>query len=70
VSVVAVRGAGTGTVYNLTVDEVHEYFANGVLVSNCDAIRYVGGWLWNAGAAADPLGRTDNVIANYRGKAC
>ena len=27
-------------VYNLTVDTVHEYFANGVLVSNCDARRY------------------------------
>jgi hypothetical protein len=22
-------------VYNLTVDEVHEYFANGILVHNC-----------------------------------
>jgi hypothetical protein len=28
-------------VYNLTVDEVHEYFANGVLVHNCyDSIAY------------------------------
>ena len=28
-------------VYNLTVDEVHEYFANGFLVHNCiDAIGY------------------------------
>lgn len=33
------------SVYNLTVDTVHEYFANGILVSNCDATRYavVGG---------------------------
>ncbi len=27
-------------VYNLTVDIVHEYFANRILVSNCDALRY------------------------------
>jgi hypothetical protein len=28
------------TVYNITVDEAHEYYANDVLVSNCDAARY------------------------------
>ncbi|NDB84971.1 MAG: hypothetical protein EB127_20055 [Alphaproteobacteria bacterium] len=28
-------------VYDLTVEDVHEYFANGVLVHNCmDSIRY------------------------------
>ena len=27
-------------VYNLAVEGCHEYFANGVLVSNCDALRY------------------------------
>jgi hypothetical protein len=27
-------------VYNLTVDTVHEYYANGVLVSNCACVRY------------------------------
>ena len=28
-------------VYNLTVDEIHEYFANGILVHNCyDAVAY------------------------------
>lgn len=27
-------------VYNLTVEDAHEYFANGVLVSNCDCARY------------------------------
>lgn len=27
-------------VYNLTVKDAHEYFANGILVSNCDALRY------------------------------
>lgn len=29
-----------GDVYNITVDDAHEFFANGVLVSNCDAARY------------------------------
>lgn len=28
-------------VYNLTVAGDHEYFANGLLVSNCDAARYL-----------------------------
>lgn len=33
---------GKTPVYNITVDEVHEYFANGILVHNCyDAIRYM-----------------------------
>jgi hypothetical protein len=27
-------------VYNLTVAGRHEFFANGLLVSNCDALRY------------------------------
>jgi hypothetical protein len=30
-------------VYNLTVENVHEYYANGILVSNCDSMRYVVG---------------------------
>lgn len=32
--------AGQNRVYNITVDAEHEYFANGILVSNCDALRY------------------------------
>lgn len=28
-------------VYNLTVDAAHEFFAGGVLVHNCDALRYL-----------------------------
>lgn len=28
-------------VYNLNVEGEHEYFANGILVSNCDAMDYV-----------------------------
>jgi hypothetical protein len=30
----------TETVYNLTVEDQHEYYANGILVANCDALRY------------------------------
>jgi hypothetical protein len=41
VSVLGKRTAGKGTVYNLSVEDVHEYYANGVLVSNCDAERYI-----------------------------
>ena len=31
----------TADVYNLSVDADHEYFANGILVSNCDSLRYL-----------------------------
>jgi hypothetical protein len=27
-------------VYNITVEDEHEYYCNGVLVANCDALRY------------------------------
>lgn len=35
-----VRGGGKKKVYNLSVDKDHEYFANGVLVHNCDVFVY------------------------------
>jgi hypothetical protein len=38
VYVVRKCAAGTGSVYNLTVEGAHEFFANGVLVHNCDAL--------------------------------
>jgi hypothetical protein len=34
-AVVEVSDAGLGEVWNLSIDEVHEYVANGVLVCNC-----------------------------------
>lgn len=40
VHVVSVRAAGSARTYNLSVEGPHEYFANGVLVSNCDMVRY------------------------------
>lgn len=43
VRVLALESTGKSeTVYDLTVEENHEYFANGILVHNCiDALRYV-----------------------------
>ena len=32
--------SGRRRTYNLTVKDVHEYFANDILVSNCDCLRY------------------------------
>jgi hypothetical protein len=29
------------SVYNLTVDHAHSYYANGILVHNCDALSYI-----------------------------
>ena len=43
---------GKADVYNLTVGGCHEYFANGVLVSNCDALRY--------GAMSRPMARYED----------
>lgn len=41
VTVVSISGARKPQpVYNLTITDIHEFYANGVLVSNCDAIRY------------------------------
>lgn len=40
VRVVGVRPAPSGSVYNLTVEGEPEFYANGVLVHNCDAKRY------------------------------
>ncbi|HEY1292768.1 MAG TPA: hypothetical protein VGJ60_06815 [Chloroflexota bacterium] len=36
-----VRETEPRDVFNLTVEGEHEYFANGILVSNCDALRYL-----------------------------
>lgn len=49
--VLAVAEEGFAPVYGLAVDECHEYFANGVLVSNCDALRYLIAYL-DSGAGA------------------
>lgn len=32
--------AGIENVYDLEIEDQHEYFANGILVHNCDAMRY------------------------------
>lgn len=42
-------------VYDLTVEKHHCYFANGVLVSNCDGFRYIAMWLpeMDSGASHD-----------------
>lgn len=41
IAVESVERSGVAEVYNLTVEGVHEYFANGILVHNCmDSLRY------------------------------
>jgi hypothetical protein len=39
--VAGVSLAGKGAVYNLTVEDCPEYFAEGILVHNCDSSRYL-----------------------------
>jgi hypothetical protein len=43
-------------VYNLTVDGPHEYYANGILVSNCDALRYFVAQLDDVAGVVDKVG--------------
>lgn len=47
VHVLRVRAVAAQTVYNLSVAELPEYYANGVLVHNCtDPVRYYGTYFW------------------------
>lgn len=39
--VTSISPAGRSDVYDLTVKDAHEFFANGILVSNSEAIRYL-----------------------------
>ena len=39
----AITPVGLRPVYDITVEEEHEYFANDILVSNCDSLRYALG---------------------------
>jgi hypothetical protein len=43
-------------VYNLTVDGPHEYYANGILVSNCDALRYFVAQVDDVAGVVDKIG--------------
>jgi hypothetical protein len=67
VRVRTVRDAGHEAVFNLTVEGEHEYYANGIVVSNCDAERYILGWLRNP---EPPPSMTvgPNVLRGYRGR--
>ena len=53
-------------VYDLEVEDIHEYFANGVLVHNCDATRY-----WYLGKMLGKIlrkkenGKVNNNISNF-----
>ncbi len=54
-------------VYNLSVEGHHEYFANSILVSNCDAIRYlVVNYLELAPTYGSVEGSTRNEITSGR----
>ncbi|MCA1592214.1 MAG: phage terminase large subunit [Acidobacteria bacterium] len=54
-------------VYNLTVTKNHEYFANGVLVSNCDALRYAAMYLERRGQIVAP-GSTKVTPSKWLGR--
>ncbi len=41
-------------VFNLTVEPTHVYFAGGVLVSNCDPLRYVANYVWRHDHSNEP----------------
>jgi len=41
IRIVSNQPCGKEDVYNITVENEHRYFANGILVRNCDALRYL-----------------------------
>ena len=45
--------AGVSPVYNITVEDNHEYYANGILVHNCDAAVWL--WYWLVGKKCNGL---------------
>jgi hypothetical protein len=49
--VISVRPAGRADVFNLTVEPTHVYYAEGVLVSNCDMVRYAAMRVYLQGGA-------------------
>lgn len=55
------------TVYALSVDDQHEYFANGILVSNCDAGLYSWRYAYNylSVAAEKPKTPEEEVDAAF-----
>lgn len=60
-SVVSVCAAGVSPVYNLAVEGAHEFFANGVLVHNCDALGYLVICVWPPEGGLDGV-RSDTVV--------
>lgn len=41
VKIKSIKYVGKRDVYNLTMENNHNYFANGILISNCDSMRYL-----------------------------
>jgi hypothetical protein len=48
INIISKKYMGKQKVYNITVEDVHEYLANDIVVKNCDAIRYVINHLYDA----------------------
>lgn len=57
--VVSSGPAGAGDVYNLNVEPWHVYFANGLLVRNCDSTRYALVWAHKQFRAVDDVNVRD-----------
>jgi phage terminase large subunit-like protein len=70
VSVLEKQGAGTANVYNLAVADEHEYYANGVLSKNCDALVYAISCLMeksSVGYSSMPaIGGIRSKLINYK----
>ena len=63
--VVRVVPAGRATVYNLTVEGEHEFFANGVLTHNCDCAAYAARVALYDELVRAGLSGLDDVAADY-----
>ena len=63
--VVRVVPVGQATVYNLTVDGEHEFFANGILTHNCDCAAYAARVALYDELVRAGLSGLDEVAADY-----
>jgi hypothetical protein len=66
--VLTTKEAPRADVYNMTVQDCHEYFGNGVLVKNCDSTRYVLATLEKDIEKTLPTGKAQPVIWTPSGK--
>jgi hypothetical protein len=70
VRLLGVKPLGKRLVWNLTVEDAHEYFANGILTHNCDCARYLLNYVYDTPNLKKKRSGFDYkaVLARFRGE--